>query len=333
MQTFRPLYRASLVALWLSASLLPLHAARAADMPSAAPSDKALVYLIQRDTGVFANLLINFDERNVWSARANSFFALLADPGEHEVSTATHAPGRLFFSVSAGETYYVQIQIDANGVPQISELTAAAGADALTRGSTSAGQPAAVAGTAGADARRRAEQSGYSNNARRLALILKGGSLEMTERQQTLDGLMDIEFKDSATGVFGVEAEFDLGGSAWGIEIFGYRNSLTDDSARVEASAVMFNLRKYFGRAGGFRPFLGIGAGAVAAEFEGVLTGSGSGFGGQALAGFEYMADTRPLDFGVFVELKYLAGKAEDDVGAEVDVGATGAFAGLKLAF
>lgn len=327
MKRFRSSYRGTIVALWIIASLPLAGVVRAADAPAAAPSDKALVYLIQRNTGQFANLLINFDGRHVWSARANSSFALLAEPGQHEVSTATYAPAGLRLSLEGGETYYVQIQVDAHGVPQLSELTKSAGAEAVARASIPPGEAGAVEGAAAPVG----GQRWYSSKPRRSAFILKGGSLEMTEPRQRLAGVLDIEFKDDASGVYGAEIELAAGPAMWGVEVFRYRNALTDDSARVDVSAVMFNLKKYFGRTWSLRPFLGIGAGAVVAEFEGAITGTGSSAGAQAVAGFDYLPGRGPL--GLFVELKYFTADAEDDVGTEVDVGAKGAFAGLKLAF
>ena len=91
------------------------------------PIGKALVYVIQGETGGFGNMLISVNGRQVESVRTNSYVALAVEPGTHEISTATAGRAAISLTVSAGETSYVRLFVDANGTAIFRSLPATEG--------------------------------------------------------------------------------------------------------------------------------------------------------------------------------------------------------------
>lgn len=318
--------------LCLGAPFLPFGTAAAADTPLEAPPDKALIYLIQGPTGAFANLIIRFDGQTVWSGRPNTSFAFVADPGEHEISTAAVAPARLPLTVVAGETYYVHLQVTAGGVPQMRQLKALEGVATSTGAALSSDRPARAARDEGVASRENRERySSGGGGGGRFAFIFKSGSLEMLETRQTVG--IDFEFESRAERIAGFEAEWRSGsGGAFGVEVYRYRNAV-DVLSDLEVEAYMLNAKKYFNRGGRFRPFIGVGAGAVAAKFIDDPTRWGAGPGYQAMLGVELISTRPGANLGLFVEMKYLSGNAEDDFDNELKVGAKGVLGGITIQF
>lgn len=81
------------------------------------PPGKALVYVMQGETGGFANLLVSVNGRQVGTVRANSWFAFAADPGVQLVSVAATASAATRLKVEAGKTYYLEQRVNAAGIP------------------------------------------------------------------------------------------------------------------------------------------------------------------------------------------------------------------------
>jgi opacity protein-like surface antigen len=166
-----------------------------------------------------------------------------------------------------------------------------------------------------------------------LALILKTGSFEMSNRSQVIGGL-ESEFDSSASGVVGAELEWrDRSGFAFGGEMYRFTNNIvavgTPLQGEMEVVALMANAKKYFEITGLLYPYVGAGLGVAATSFSGDLTGSASGQAYQAMAGIEF----RSKNIGLYTELKYLSSSTEDSNGAKVKVGGNGLNIGLGISF
>ncbi|HSD96997.1 MAG TPA: hypothetical protein VLB06_07635, partial [Sulfuricaulis sp.] len=166
-----------------------------------------------------------------------------------------------------------------------------------------------------------------------LALILKTGRFDMSDRSQVIGGLQS-EFDSKASGVLGVELEWrDRSGFALGGELYRFTNKITvvgtSLEGEMEAVAFLVNAKKYFEITDLLYPYVGAGLGAATSSFSGDLTGSASGPAYQAMAGIEF----RSRNIGLYTELKYLSSSTEDSAGAKIKIGGNGKNLGLGVSF
>jgi opacity protein-like surface antigen len=166
-----------------------------------------------------------------------------------------------------------------------------------------------------------------------LALILKTGSFEMSDRSQVVGGLQS-QFDSSADGVIGAELEWrDRSGFAFGGELYRFTNNIvavgTSLTGEMEVVAFLANAKKYFEITGFLYPYVGAGLGVASSSFSGDLTGNASGPAYQAMAGIEF----RSKNIGLYTELKYLSSKTEDSANAKIKIGGTGKNLGLGVSF
>jgi len=166
-----------------------------------------------------------------------------------------------------------------------------------------------------------------------LALILKTGRFDMSDRSQVIGGLQS-EFDSKASGVLGVELEWrDRSGFAFGGELYRFTNKIvavgTALEGEMKAVAFLVNAKKYFEITGFLYPYVGAGLGAATSSFSGDLTGSASGPAYQAMAGIEF----RSQNIGLYTELKYLSSSTEDSAGTKIKIGGNGKHLGLGVSF
>jgi opacity protein-like surface antigen len=166
-----------------------------------------------------------------------------------------------------------------------------------------------------------------------LALILKTGRFDMSDRSQEIGGLQG-EFDSKASGVLGAELEWrDRSGFAFGGELYRFTNKITAVGTTLEGEmevvAFMVNAKKYFEINGLLYPYVGAGLGSATSSFSGNLTGNASGPAYQAMAGIEF----RSKNIGLYTELKYLSSSPEDSAGTKVKIGGNGMNLGLGISF
>jgi opacity protein-like surface antigen len=166
-----------------------------------------------------------------------------------------------------------------------------------------------------------------------LALILKSGRFEMSDRTQQVGGLQS-QFDSKATGVWGAELEWrDRNGFAYGGELYRFTNKLvalgTSLEGEMEVVALMANAKKYLEITDLLYPYVGAGAGIAANSFSGNVTGSAYGPAFQAMAGIDF----RVKNVGVYAELKYLSSSTGASSGENTKIGGTGTNLGLGISF
>jgi hypothetical protein len=306
--------------------------AQAQDAP-AAPPGRALVYVLQGDTGGYASVLVHVDGRTIDKLRANTAVAVAVEPGTHEISSAASSRGALMVSVQAGGTYYVGQRVNNQGVPELRLLSPEEGQGALRQSRLVRSDVVAVGGTASAGAAGKRSEShaqGAGDAKDGFALIVKGGSLKLSDRDQPDLG---ITYDDETPGVFGAEFEFrQASGLAIGGELLLYSVDWTGPfgtSGTTDIAVGLLNLKMYLNAAGSVRPYFGGGVGVAATTFSGDVTGDSSGVAYQAVAGVEF----RYQKVGLLAEYKYLSADTEDEEGVEVNVGGHGPFVGLSIQF
>lgn len=164
-------------------------------------------------------------------------------------------------------------------------------------------------------------------------LILKTGSYTLSDDSQRIENI-SLTLDDSASSVFGVEGQwYARPDVAIGGEYFQFSSDWTSGigtSGDIDASALMFNIKKYFNTEKAVQPYIGAGLGFAGIDFTGPggsTTGSDIAF--QAMAGVA----VKGKKVGFYSELKWFSSEPEDDVGEEVDIGGTGLFAGVSLHF
>jgi opacity protein-like surface antigen len=196
-----------------------------------------------------------------------------------------------------------------------------------------AAKPASPRPAARAAPARKPEETGWD-----IALIVKGGTFEMSSGDQTV-GSAPSTFETASKPAAGIELEWrSRSGLAAGGEVFYYKNEFTSNAtgaaAEQEVYAVMLNGKYYFRAADWFYPYLGAGVGLATASYGGALAGDASGLAYQGLAGAEF----RFSGVGLHLQFKYLAATTEGKIvtsGAteEVKIGGAGVLAGISFIF
>jgi hypothetical protein len=322
--------------------------ASAADGMFTAPTDRALVYVLQGGTGSFAKLSISVNGRILENASANTSFAFVAPPGKYDISTAASGRGNLPLTVKARETYYVHIQVNAQGAPIIREVDASTGAATLSRYRALRDEPvlakggartgAASSASTSAPARRAAAPSKQDASDTRNSIIVKTGRYTLSSGSQSFLSTTQ-DFDTTSTGVFGVEYEYRPS-SGFGVsaEFSKFSNAYTvqGSSFTGDMDVIGFSVKakKYFEVTNWFHPFVGAGIGSAATDFSGDITGSTVGVGLVGVAGAEF----RTRNFGLYTELRYFSCKTSGEESGtgntqKVDVGGMGQYIGIAFHF
>jgi opacity protein-like surface antigen len=196
-----------------------------------------------------------------------------------------------------------------------------------------AAKPASPRPAARAAPARKPEETGWD-----IALIVKGGTFEMSSGDQTV-GSAPSTFETASKPAAGIELEWrSRSGPAVGAEVFYYKNEFataaTSSIAKQEIYATMVNGKYYFRVAEWFYPYVGAGVGLAVASYGGNLTGNADGLAFQGLAGAEF----RFSGVGLHLQVKYLAATTEGTLATtgateKVKVGGAGALAGISFVF
>ncbi len=168
----------------------------------------------------------------------------------------------------------------------------------------------------------------------KFSLILKAGTLTLTDDIQTLFGI-DRSFDDNASGVYAVEGLYQLPHAITiGGEVISYSTEFTtsglSDKHDVDVLEIFFNAKKYFRTDRRIQPFIGAGLGGAQADVSGPsISGDVSGVAFQVMAGVEF----RIKRVGLQVEVKHISADIEDDNNEKFDVSGTGIFLGVRVHF
>lgn len=305
-----------------------------------APPSKALVYIFQGETGHFAKLLVSVNGRQIESLPKNTYIALAADPGTHEISTAAAGRTATPLTVEANQTYYVLQQVGRDGMATHRVLTRAEAQSLLASYRSVRAAPAsttpsrAAPVTAGSYSPPPAPSAAPppATTGRRFAVTPKIGSYKLKDAsQEWLD--VSSRVKTKASNVFAVSGEYEFGnGFALEPEALFFKTAWVQaDGARgsFDATIITLNGKYRFGTSKVFRPFFGAGGGAGSASFDGDITGSTGGAVFQVFAGAEVRFDA----IGIHLEYKYVSAETEDDDSNVVDMSGKGAFAGISIHF
>jgi opacity protein-like surface antigen len=306
------------------------------------PAGSALIYIFRNeDPPVESVVPVVLDGQRIGETRPRTFLLATVAPGTHYLVSGDEVITNLSVECTAGKTYFISQKALGGVYPVRTELVLAN--PELARRTIDQSQLAAAQTTASSTARASSESgagprpvSPASPAAKKpgvLALILKTGRFNMSDRTQVVGGLQS-EFDSKAGGVAGAELEWrDRSGFAFGGELYRYTNKITAVGTtlegEMEAVAFMVNAKKYFEITGILYPYVGAGVGAAAVSFSGDVTGSAAGPAFQAMAGIEL----RMQNIGVYTELKYLSSTTEDSASKKTKIGGTGKNIGLGISF
>jgi len=316
------------------------------------PSGKALVFLFREDnTEKKGEEPVWLDDSYMGMSAPRSYYLWAVDPGRHRIAAGNDRGVTVALDVESGRNYFVALRVTATGAPlELKSVSYARGRVAVNRCRLIEAESAYTAMALGRPVpkakptREARPASGLTTgspgpgHAQGVALMLKTGSVKMSNRRQTIQtasGSVPSEFADSASSPFSFEGEWRLkNGLAFGFELMRYSNKLTATStglaSTMDFGGEMFNGKKYFSAGGNFYPYLGLGAGVARSDFSGAaLSGDTIGLAFQAMFGFEM----RWRQVSAYTELKRLSAKTEDDAGNSVDAGIRGLYIGASMLF
>jgi len=316
------------------------------------PSGKGLVFLFREDgTGQAGVEPVWLDDSRMGTSAPRSYYLWAVDPGRHRIAAGNDRRVTVTLNVEPGRNYFVELRVTATGAPlELNPVSYARGRGAVNRCRLIEAESAYTAMALGRPApkakpmRESTPASGLTTgspgpgHARGVALILKTGSVKMSNRRQTIQtasGSVSSEFADSTSAPFGFEGEWRLNdGLALGFELIRYSNKLTDTAtgltSTMDFSGGLFNGKKYFSTDSNSYPYLGLGAGFAKSNFSGAaISGDTSGLAFQVLFGFEW----RWRQASILAELKQLSAKTEDDAGNSVNAGIRGLYIGASMLF
>jgi opacity protein-like surface antigen len=305
------------------------------------PSGKALVFVFRQDGGGPRDVPLWLDNRPMGSVVPGSFYLWAVDSGEHILAANADRGVALQIRFQPGRNYFVELSIGSTGaanalrlVPYARGRVAVSHCRLLKDESVFA---TAALGRAGPVSEPR--RAVGSSRALRMAVIVKTGSVSLTNRNQSIHttsgASVPTEFDSKASGPFGLEGEWRLDdGYALGVEYLRYSNDLsasgTGSTGTMDVTGLMLNGKKYFAPGGIYHPYLGAGVGAARANFSGAaLSGDTSNYALQAMGGLEM----RWKQYGIYTELKEFSAKTKDDAGNTVDVSSRGVFVGISAMF
>lgn len=269
-----------------------------ADTP---PAGKSLLYVVARDTGQFAKVLVSVNGKLVDQVRRGSYVRVTLDPGQHEVSTAGTSRGVFAVTTSPDSSTYVSLRIDAQGAPQFESLSTAngqrlvAGGQLIREANYSGTAPRGAERTAAREAAPVREPPAAVRSRERthaLGLIFKGGDYDLSDRSQPMGGVASV-FDTKSSSVAGFEAEWrHKSGAAVGGEYFRFKNKWTSVggafSGSMETHVFALNGKWYFNIADRIFPYVGAGIGAAGADYVGDVTGDAGGTAYQLMGGVEF---------------------------------------------
>jgi hypothetical protein len=281
------------------------------------PPGQTLLYVIARDTGAFAGVLLSVNGKVVATLGPKSYLIVAVDPGLQRLGSAASRPGSFEISTAAGHTYYVELRVAANGIP---EFRRASEDDALVllAQSRQLGDARTVPPPEHAPVSTPVRSSGAAAGAnpayaeptfadrQAIAIILRGGAYTLTEERQLIDGSTAL-LEARAKSDIALEVEWrHPTGFATGGEVFYFRNNWTDPglglAGDVDTVSATINGKYYLGIADVVYPYLGVGLGYAWSSFSGSARGDAGGLAYQGLAGVE----VRFRYVGVNVGYKYL---------------------------
>jgi len=313
------------------------------------PSGKALVFVFRQDGGGPREVPLWLDNRPAGSVVPGSYYLWAVDAGEHILAANADRGVALQISFRPGRNYFVELNIGSTGAPNALQLVpyargrvAVSHCRLLKDESVFAAAALGRAGPASKPATKPASEprrAVASQRAPRVAVIVKTGSVSLTNRNQSIQttsgASVPTEFDSKASGPFGLEGEWRLDdGYALGVEYLRYSNDLTasgsGSTSTMDVTGLMFNGKKYFAPGGIYHPYLGAGVGAARANFSGAaLSGDTSNYALQAMGGLEMRWER----FGVYTELKVFSAKTKDDAGNTIDASSRGVFVGVSAMF
>jgi hypothetical protein len=314
--------------------------------PGGVPPGKALVYLLQGDTGKSKSLPVTANGRGIGNVAANTYLAMAASPGALLLGVSATASAATRLQVEAGRTYFVSVQVNAAGIPVFKVLPPSVGQKALANyrpAQSAAVETPRAAPAPPAPAPKRATPPEPSKPKPAPApartgrdatsiLLFKTGMFDLSNDQQQWFGLTN-DIDSGSSGVFAVEYDYVFPeGWVVGAELVTYKNSWTQSaggSGSFSTRVFTVNGKKYFIASDLIRPFVGVGVGVATTSFSGDITGSTGGTAFQIMGGAEFRFDK----VGVQVELKRVTAKTEDDNSIEVDSSGQGIFVGLSIHF
>jgi hypothetical protein len=342
-----------LAPLLLSGLLIQAHAGTGVASPvddkqakqATPPAGSALIYIFRsEDPPVESAVAVILNGRRIGETRPRTFLLATVAPGTHYLMSGDKVIASLSVECQAGKTYFISQKALGGVYPVRTELALANPASARRTINQSqlavaqaAAPPAAPSAARAASPPKTGDVSkpvvSVAKKQGGLALILKTGRFNMSDRTQEVAGLQS-EFDSKASGVLGVELEWrDRSGFAFGGELYRFTNKIvaigTALEGEMEVVALMVNAKKYFEIADLLYPYVGAGAGMAANSFSGDVTGSAYGPAFQAMAGIDF----RMKNVGVYTELKYLSSSTGDSSGENTKIGGRGKNLGLGISF
>jgi opacity protein-like surface antigen len=320
------------------------------------PAGSALIYIFRNeDPPVEYAVPVVLDGQRIGQTRPRTFLLATVVPGTHNLISGDKVITNLSVECKAGKTYFISQKAIGGVYPVRTELVVANPASARRTINQSqlaveqaaapklkpapapkptpaeAPAPAAATSPKTGDVPRPTASEAKQHGG--LALILKTGRFNMSDRIQVVGGLQS-EFDSKASGVLGAELEWrERSGFAFGGELYRYTNKIvavgTILEGEMEAVAFMANAKKYFEITGLLYPYVGAGLGVAANSFSGDVTGSASGPAYQAMAGIEF----RMKNIGVYTELKYFFSNTKDSANDTTKIGGKGMNLGLGISF
>lgn len=163
------------------------------------------------------------------------------------------------------------------------------------------------------------------------AFTIKTGNFNLTHDQQDIDGANGRNIEESADNVYGFAWEhrrFD--GTAYGAEFIRFDNDWASPGASGTATShvLLFTAKRYVQTATIVFPYLGMGAGLVHAQVDGLDFDPGLGVALQLAGGVEF----RWQAMGIYTEIKGLYAET-GLLGDELNSSGVGAFVGATLRF
>lgn len=95
------------------------------------PDNLALVYVVRDDAGSPGDAPVYLDGEYIEALPASTYLKLAVVPGPHAISTTATGPAALPLTATTDSRLYLKLQVEAEGTPQLSLLTATEGEQLL----------------------------------------------------------------------------------------------------------------------------------------------------------------------------------------------------------
>lgn len=344
-----------LACLVLQGLALPVHASVSFASPeedgkaknAAPPAGRALIYIVRSDNPPTEHIVpVSLDGNKIGETAGGTFLLVTVAPGTHHLASGVKSIALLEINCAAGKTYFVSQKALRGFSPVAVELAIMNSIQGrkLVNQSRLMGKPPAPAPSSAKQTTRGGRavtaKSAAAKDGQDIEIIFKVGSYQRndnaaTTAELTTGSIYQFTYDVDASGVVGVEFEYHFGpGLAVGGEYFRFRNSfvatniINTTSGDHNVDAFLVNFKKYFVPIPIFRPFIGAGLGLTTDSLNGDWEGGGLSFAYQVAAG----AELRWKHAGLYLEYKRLYASSDPNVTVG-DVGGSGVFTGLKIAF